>query len=51
MYPNASVCGFMIANPNAKYFTVTIDDAQQKEYCKKRGFSEDECGKWIVKKI
>ena len=51
MYPNASVCGFMIANPNAKYFTVTIDDTQQKEYCKKRGFSEEECVKWIVKKI
>ena len=51
MYPNSSVCGFMIANPNARYFTLTIDDSQQKEYCKRRGFSEEEAEKWIVKNI
>ena len=51
MYPNSSVCGFMIANPNARYFTLTIDESQQKEYCKKRKFSEEEAEKWIVKNI
>ena len=51
MYPNSSVCGIMIANPNAKYFTVTIDETQQKEYCRKRGFGKEEADKWIVKKI
>ncbi len=51
MYPNSSVCGIMIANPNAKYFTVTIDETQQKEYCIKRGFVEGEAEKWIVKNI
>ncbi|MBR5324610.1 MAG: methionine synthase [Muribaculaceae bacterium] len=51
MYPNSSVCGIMIANPNAKYFMVTIDETQRKEYCKKRGFDESEAKKWIVKNI
>ena len=51
MYPNSSVCGFMIANPNARYFTLAIDETQQKAYCKKRGFSEEESEKWIVKNI
>ncbi|MBR5241175.1 MAG: B12-binding domain-containing protein, partial [Muribaculaceae bacterium] len=51
MYPNSSVCGIMIANHNSKYFTVTIDETQQKEYCIKRGFDEGEAEKWIVKNI
>ncbi|MBR4118620.1 MAG: methionine synthase [Bacteroidales bacterium] len=48
MYPNASVCGFMIANPNARYFTLTIDDNQREEYCKKRGIALDDAKKWIA---
>lgn len=48
MYPNSSVCGFMIANQNARYFTLTIDDNQRNEYCKKRGIEPEDAKKWIA---
>lgn len=48
MYPNASVCGIMIANPNAEYFTINIGEEQREEYSKKRGFSDIEKNKWLT---
>ena len=48
MYPSASVCGFMIANPNARYFTLTIDENQRNVYCQKRGIALDDAKKWIA---
>lgn len=48
MYPNSSVCGLMIANSNAKYFTIAIDEAQRELYLKRRGMSVDEGKKWIA---
>lgn len=48
MYPNASVCGMIIANPNAEYFTINIGEEQREEYSMKRGFSDIDKNKWLT---
>ena len=48
MYPSATTCGLMFANPQSRYFMVgEIGDDQREEYARKRGYSADELRKWI----
>ncbi len=48
MYPNATITGLYIAHPQSTYFHIgSIDDEQRNQYCKYRGFSHEECLKWL----
>lgn len=48
MFPSATTCGLMFANPQSRYFMVgNIGDDQREEYARKRGYSADELRKWI----
>lgn len=48
MYPHASVCGLMIAHPEAHYFNIgNIGDDQMKDYAERRGLSLKEVQKYL----
>lgn len=47
MSPSSSVAGFIIANPEARYFVVRVDAEQRKAYLLERGLSPDEGDKWV----
>ena len=48
MWPAASVSGYYLANPEAKYFGLgKITGDQLKDYAKRRNISEDEARKWL----
>ena len=48
MQPHASVSGFMIANPDARYFRIgQITEEQVADYARRRGFSIEETKKYI----
>lgn len=50
MRPNASVCGFMIANPQSKYFNVgPISNEQKRIYASRRGIKSEDINKWLPK--
>ena len=41
--PTTSLCGMLIAHPEARYFSISkIGDDQLKEYCRKRKIPESE---------
>lgn len=48
MYPPATICGLMFANPQSRYFVVgNIGDDQREEYALKRGYTVEQLRKWI----
>ena len=47
MSPSSSVAGFIIANPEARYFVVRIGEEQRKLYLAERGLSPEEGKKWV----
>ncbi len=48
MYPAASICGFYIANRNAKYFNIgKISKEQVEDYKKRKGMSLSETERWL----
>jgi 5-methyltetrahydrofolate--homocysteine methyltransferase len=48
MWPAASVSGYYLANPEAKYFGLgKITEDQLQDYAKRRGITEDEARKWL----
>ncbi len=52
MQPHASVCGLMFAHPSARYFGVgRISDEQFRDYARRRGLSECELRKFLVRNI
>ncbi|OSM00367.1 methionine synthase [Magnetofaba australis] len=49
MTPAASVCGFYIAHPEARYFSVgRISDEQVADYAQRKGMSEEEARRWLA---
>lgn len=52
MYPNASVCGIVIAHPQAHYFNLgKIDEIQLSDYAQRRGKSIEETRPWLAHNI
>jgi cobalamin-dependent methionine synthase I len=52
MYPNASVCGIVIAHPQAHYFNIgKIDEIQLSDYAQRRGKSIEETRPWLAHNI
>ena len=52
MEPHASVCGIMLAHPQARYFAVgDISDAQLADYAARRGLSTGDARKFLTKNI
>ena len=52
MYPNATVCGYYFAHPNAKYFSVgKIQDDQIQDYAKRKKKSKKHIEKWLRSNI
>jgi 5-methyltetrahydrofolate--homocysteine methyltransferase len=52
MQPNASVCGIVIAHPEARYFSVgKISEEQLDDYAKRRKKSAQEMRKWLIGNI
>ena len=52
MYPNATVCGYYFAHPNAKYFSVgKIQDDQIQDYAKRKQKSKKYIEKWLRSNI
>jgi 5-methyltetrahydrofolate--homocysteine methyltransferase len=48
MWPAASVSGYYLGNPEARYFGLgKITEDQLKEYSKRRGISNEEARKWL----
>jgi len=48
MYPASSVCGWYIAQPEAKYFGVgKITEDQLKDYAERKLMSEEDATKWL----
>ena len=48
MVPQASVCALVLANPEARYFTVgKVGDDQLKAYAARRGFDPETMRKLI----
>ena len=48
MSPASSVCGLMIAHPQAKYFVIgDIGDDQRKLYAQQRNISIEQLSKWL----
>ncbi len=48
MYPAASTCGLIIANPQAHYFMVgAISDEQRLDYAVRRNYTTHELSKWL----
>lgn len=47
MSPSSSVAGFIIANPEARYFVVKIGEEQRRLYLAERGLPFDEGEKWV----
>lgn len=47
MWPSSSVAGFILANPEARYFVVKIGDDQRKLYLAERGLTPEEGKKWV----
>ncbi len=49
MYPNASVSGFILANPSARYFAIgELGDDQVEEYAGRRGVPKEELRKFLM---
>ncbi len=49
MYPNASICGLMLAHPKSRYFVIDhIDNDQLKDYANRKGISVEETKKWLT---
>lgn len=49
MYPNASVSGFVLAHPEARYFAIgKISDEQAEDYAKRRGLSVESLRKFLM---
>ena len=49
MYPAASVSGFYIAHPQAKYFGLgQIDRDQVEDYAERKGFTVEKAEKWLM---
>lgn len=52
MIPNSSVCGLIIANPDARYFMVgRVGEDQLDSYARRRGFSIKEMKRWLSPSI
>jgi len=52
MKPHASVSGFMLSHPKAKYFGIgKIDETQAKDYAKRRGVDYEEMKKYLISNI
>lgn len=50
MSPSSSVCGLMIAHPDARYFMVgAVGDDQRADYASRRGITVEELLKWLPK--
>ncbi len=48
MYPAASVSGFYMAHPEARYFALgSIDKDQAEDYAKRKNMTIEECEKWL----
>lgn len=48
MYPTAAVCGIYFAHPSSAYFGVgKISRDQVQDYAKRKGFSFEECERWL----
>lgn len=48
MNPHASVSGFMLSHPQARYFSVgKIDEVQARDYARRRGVKEEEAMKYL----
>jgi 5-methyltetrahydrofolate--homocysteine methyltransferase len=48
MYPASSVCGWIFAHPDAKYFGVgKIERDQLEDYAKRKGMSLEEAERWL----
>lgn len=48
MYPAASVCGWYFSHPESQYFGIgKIQQDQQVDYAKRKGFTKDEAVKWL----
>ena len=49
MMPAASVCGFYLAHPQARYFAVgKIGSDQLEDWAKRKGMSEAEAARWLA---
>ncbi len=49
MVPTASVCGYYIAHPDARYFSVgKIGNDQLSDYAKRKGMTDKEAGRWLA---
>ena len=52
MHPNASICGFVISHPQARYFYIgKIGADQLEDYARRKGISIDEAKRWLAKNI
>jgi 5-methyltetrahydrofolate--homocysteine methyltransferase len=52
MTPAASVCGFYMAHPQARYFNVgKIGDDQVQDLAQREGVSEDELRRWLAPQL
>lgn len=50
MHPHASVCGFMFAHPQSRYFSIGhISSEQLADYARRRGMTIEETGKYLRK--
>ena len=50
MFPNSSICGMVIAHPQARYFYIgKIGNDQLEDYAKRKGISIDEARRWLAK--
>ena len=49
MHPAASISGFVIAHPRARYFMVgAVGDDQRRDYAARRGMTAEELRKWLL---
>jgi 5-methyltetrahydrofolate--homocysteine methyltransferase len=49
MYPTASVSGWYIGHPAARYFAVgKIDRGQVEDYARRKGMSLEEAQRWLA---
>ncbi len=49
MWPGAAVCGLYFSHPQARYFGVgKIEHDQVEDYAKRKGWSIEECERWLA---